>query len=320
MRKIAVIVLAAALTAPSALAQTAFVPVETLSDEVTFVDVGEIKRNGEELELRLLEFQTRNAADPIAYTATLSTVRYSCDWNTSVLLDYVIYKPDGSIIPSDTLRRGGTPFFFGAGAWHAAAGPVICDAAAPPPSKSFTSMKAAIAEGVRITKRRPAPKPGATMTYDYVPPGPSTLPNFAELSTSHFGLVTRDPVSGNSQYLDWGNLVRKGAIVHAITVDALGVTQPGPKLLGRLKLSSVEIDCEAGAVTVLAYVDFDDFLQQGYLQNKVWPTRTARNWALGGLLTETACDGKEPEQTLRSLDDVLQAQRQKPGTSPPPPG
>lgn len=321
MLRAAFIALAANILAPAALAQPAFVPIEVSDDEITFVDVGEIKREGEELELSVLEFQTRNQSDPIAYVAMLTTFRYSCDWNTYVRLDYVYHLPDGSVTRDNTLRRGGPPFFFGPGGWHAAVGPIVCDASVPRPLNAFPSIATTIAEGGRATKRRPPPTPGAPPTvYDYTPPPPFTMPNFPTMAASRLGLVYRDPVSGNAQYLDWGNLVRKDNTIHAITVEALGVTKPGPVLFGRLKQSSVDINCAAGTATVLAYVDFDGALRKGYPQIKAWPTRTAQNWALGGLLMEMACDGKEPDQTLRSLDDVLQTQRQKPGTSPPPPG
>lgn len=321
MLRVAVAIQAAVLLAPTALGQTAYVPFEQSERMVTFVDVGEIKRNGEEIELRVLEFQTRSEADPIAYTTTLTTVRYSCDWGTYVRLDRVTRDPDGADITGNTIRVGGPPFFFGPNGWHAAAGPVVCNAAAQRPTESFPSFAAAVAEGKRRTIRPPAPKAtasrGPVEVIEYSPPPPFSIPNFASPSPSEFGIVVRDPVSGNAHYLDWANRVRKGDIVHVLTVDALGVGKPGPLLMGRLKLNSVEINCASGSVTVLAYVPFGGGLGQEHPQDTRWPTRTAQNWRLGGMLIDKACSGEKPVATLSSLKDVLELQQRFPGTHPP---
>lgn len=310
--------LAALILAPAAMAQSAFVPIQQEPSRVTFVDLGGVQRDGAELVLPVLEFSASRMDQPAPYRASLSTYRFSCDWSTMQMMGSVIHSPDGKATPDPNFVAVSQPSYFGAYGWHAAAAPLICDPDAKPPIDAPASVEAAIRNAQAITTRPPAPqpepppKPGASQQMMMVAPAPPRafeMPNFASPAPSRYGLVGRQVSTGNLFFLDWGNLTRTGDIVHALAVDALGAPNDGPWIRDRMRLNSLEIDCKAMSVTILAYVAFNDGLTAGHQQDKDWPARTARNWPLGGLIAEAACKGEEPAATLPTRNAILATQQ-----------
>jgi hypothetical protein len=302
LRATMLMAIAFAALAPAALAQSAFVEVQRPSDSsIVFADVGTIQRNGAEIIVDVLSYGARQQDDPIPYSASLTTYRYSCDWHTWADQARVTYAADGSVAKREEFGpRAGD--FFGPGGWHAEAAPVLCDPSAPRPDGALASAAEAIEAAGRLTKRPSPPKARnpdePMMMVTAAPVKPFSLPNFPTLAPSRYGLVKHDEVSASAYFIDWGNLVRSGDVVHVMTVEATGGRQ-------YLKMASVEIDCSARAITVLAYVGFGRQMRQDYQQDTRWPTRTAQTWPLGGLVMDAACEGEAPAATLPSREAVM---------------
>jgi hypothetical protein len=301
-------------TPPVALAQSAFVKIWQGSESsVVFADTGGIQRDGAEIVIDVLVFNARPEGDPVAFGAYLTTYRYSCDWNTSATLDRVDYAPDGSTTKPPMHPDDMRPWAFGPGGWQAKAGPIFCDALAPRPADAPRSVTEAITEGARLTKRPPASKKqdpnGPIMMARPAPVAPYVFPNFPSPATSRYGLIKRDAATGNVHYLDWGNLVRKGDVIHALTIEGFGAQN-------RLKQASVKIDCAAMSVTVLGYVGYNSYMTQEHAQDMRWPMRTAKDWSLGGLIADAACKGEAPVATLPSREAVMAALVAMPGSQP----
>lgn len=304
-----------ALAAPSALAQqTAFVALpQTSETSITFWDMGGLRRAGADLEIRVLRAGAQPTTSDVPVRGSLEITRLSCDWNTLSMIETADVDAAGQV--SDTKRYSNThPSFYGPGGWHALVAPIACDPGADLPASSFTSLAAAMTEVAQVTKRPEPPPQNDNRILTTIAPVRARayeLVNFTPPKPSRYGVLRAEADTGNTFFIDWGNLIRDGDNIDLLTFEILGDNLPKAdrERLDLMKLNSVNLHCRDRIITVLEYVPMDRHQNAGNKQYTRFPKRRPANSKIGAELLDAACSGVEPAETFATRDAAIAFQR-----------
>jgi hypothetical protein len=295
-----------------------FVPLETSPYSMSFWDAGDIRRDGDHIEIGVLRISVGRGT-PIFVWGSLQRTRTSCEWETiDRFLGAVRYDSAGHALETpDELAARPAPFvqptFYGPYGAYAGIIGAACDPDFQVPVTALPSVAAAMDLGRRILKPLPPSTTTNTIMVQRVALQPlQPLPGYLDLGPYRFGVIASEPSSGNMAFLDWAGLRRSGAQAAALILDVLGDdTPPAPRwTIATIALRSVRFDCAARTLTYLGYATFDKTMTVRSQDNLAWPARSVRHWRLGAALLDAACSGGEPAQTFATLDGAIAFQRQ----------
>jgi hypothetical protein len=301
---------ALALATPAFAQQTALVEMSRYGEVVVrFVDVSGLDRRGGDVEASMLVVTARPECEAAPVSAVLRTYRISCDWNVYVESESKDIGMDGQATATPAFQR--IMGFFGQRGLEASLAAIVCDPAFKAPQGAHASIRDAVAEAARTTKRPPAPQPtdAPIPTAPAPPPAPQRkLPNFEVQQPSAYALVLSDKSNGNALFLDWGNFRRKRDQIQALTFWVLADDPQAKEVSELMRHVSVEIDCRAKTMREVADQTFGRGLKPHYGGS----TASAAFAPVAGspLRTEllnAACKGRPPKKALATMSEAVVA-------------
>jgi hypothetical protein len=225
----------------------------------------------------------------------------SCDWNSTGVIEWGQVGADGEV-PTPK-KRGAVMSFVAPGSWSDRLLQLVCDPQGPAQAPQLASVKDALAEAARVTKR-----PERAIPTIHPPPpkevtGPVVIVNHPNPKKKQYGAVRIEPATGNALYLDWANIRKQDGKLQAIALELLG-DHPTEYQYSLMKVNSVELDCMARTVQVLGYTSWGGNFTGRRQVNMATPPRAAAGWPLGGELLDKACKGRKPKKTFSAELDV----------------
>jgi hypothetical protein len=270
---------------------------------VRFVDLASLKRSALDVEVRMLSASATREDETDPVKGTLMTYRISCDWNASLSSASTDIGFDGEPGATRTYSTGMS--FIESKGPQADLAAAACDPAFKAPPGALPSVKDAMAQATRTTKRLPALKPrdpnAPIPTISAGPPSEQKrLQNFGGQGPSAYDLVHTEKETGNALFLDWGNYRRKGDMIDALIFEVLfHDRQQSPPQRSVMKHSSVEIDCKQRVMRVVAAQTFGASMTPEYEQSTApWVWRPVAGSARRTDLLAAACKGSKPSPTL----------------------
>jgi hypothetical protein len=297
---------ALAASAPAALAQQmALVELPRVGDRsVRFLDLVSLRRTGPDVEVRMLSASATREDEAAPVKGALMTYRISCEWNAYLSSETTDIGADGA--PGATRAYSPGMSFIAPKGPQADIAAIACDPAfKPPPSGAHATLKDAMAEAARTTRRMPALKPrdpDAPIPTIAVgpPPEQKRLQNFGGQGPSAYDLVHLQKETGHALFLDWGNFRREKDMIDALVFEVLA-HDPAQAAKPRsvMKHSSVEIDCRQRVMRVVAAQTFGAALTPEYTPSTApWLWRPVAGLPSRTALLDAACKGRKPKETL----------------------
>jgi hypothetical protein len=302
------VLIAGLASTPAAAQQVALVEMPRVGERsVRFLDVGGLKRTGIDVEVRMLSATARPEGEAAPVVGSLLTYRISCEWQADVATEARDIDINGEVTETRAFQR--VMSFFAPKGPEADISAMVCDPNVGERTGALTSLKDAMAEAARTTKRPPARQPrdpSAPIPAIAAPPPPKQelLQNFGGQGPSAYGLVHAENGTGNALFLDWANFRREDDVVQALTFEVLGDDPAKESLGGLMKHSSVEIDCKAKTIRTVGYQTFGRGLkpERGGTADRAW--RPVTSGPLRTDLLNAACKGRKPSKTLATMAEA----------------
>jgi hypothetical protein len=303
------VLIAGLMCAPAAAQQTALVELPRLGDRsLSFVDVGGIRSSGSDVAISLLDATATPEGQDVPVKGTLLSYHISCEWDAIAPVESRDIDINGDITATRQLE-GGMRFLEPTGQYRDMAR-LACDLDRKTDG-ALSSLRDAMAQAARSTRRRPAPQPrdpNAPIPTVAAPPPIKqvTLQNFGGQKPSAYALVRADKASGNALFLDWGNYRREKNMVEALTFWVLGDDPTIEFRRGLMKHASVEIDCGAKTMRVMGAQTFGRGLTPEFERTtSPWLWVSVAGSPLRTELLNVACKGRKPNKTLATMADAV---------------
>jgi hypothetical protein len=309
--KLAAIFGAVLVATPVAAAQqVALVELPRVGDwSVRFVDLASLKRTGADVEVRMLSASATREDEAAPVEGVMMTYRISCEWNANLSSASTDIGADGE--PGATRSYSPGMSFIVAKSPQADLAAVACDPAFKAPPGALASLKDAMAEAARTTRRRPAltpREPGAPIPTVRVGPGPEQerLQNFGGQGPSAYDLVHVETETGHALFLDRGNFRREKDMIDALVFEVLAHDRAqATPAWSVMKHSSVEIDCKQRVMRVVGAQTFRSDLTPEYDRSTApWLWRPAAGSPLRTALLDAACKGRKPKEALATMAEA----------------